>query len=112
MPRILKTWEKRGIRPKFHLSEQKPGKPVGSHSAFVSKIPKEFLEIPKKYGIAFDIILETKAKELAIGRLYRQYPKLKPKYTKDIPIELTDKIKKELALSDEPDEMANCMCNK
>lgn len=112
MPRILKTWEKRGIRPKVHLSEQKPNKPVGSHSVFVEKIPKEFLEIPKKYGVAFDIMMETKGKELAIGKLYRKYPKLKPKYTKDIPIELTKKIIKELELSEEPDDMANCMCDK
>lgn len=47
MPRILETWKKRGIRPKMHLSEQKPGKPIGSHSVFVEEIPQIMLDIPK-----------------------------------------------------------------
>lgn len=68
----------------------------------LEKIPKEFLEIPKKYGVSIDIMCEIKSKEIGIGRLYRQYPKLKPKYTKDIPIDLTKKIIKELELSEEP----------
>tara|TARA_B110000971_G_C19792292_1_gene400341 strand:+ start:159 stop:275 length:117 start_codon:yes stop_codon:yes gene_type:complete len=32
------------------------------------------VEIPKKYGIEFDIMIEAKCKELAIEKLYEKYP--------------------------------------
>jgi UV DNA damage endonuclease len=39
IPKVLKTWTKLGIRPKVHLSEQMPNKPVGTHSLFIERIP-------------------------------------------------------------------------
>ena len=73
IPKILKTWG--DIKPKFHISEQGTGK-VGHHSDFISDIPNELLEIPERYGINIDIMIEAKKKELAIFKLYDKYPYL------------------------------------
>ena len=73
IPQILETWSKRGIKPKFHVSEQGCGK-TGHHSEYIESIPQYLLEIPEKYGIEIDIMIEAKMKELAIKRLYEKYP--------------------------------------
>ena len=101
MPGILATWKYRNQRPKFHLSEQAPKKPVGSHSLFVNTIPKEFLEIPTKYNIEVDIMIEAKGKEIAIGRLYKKYPQLKPEFAEYIQTELPEKAIKDLGISED-----------
>lgn len=100
MPRILETFKKRGIRVKFHLSEQDPAKRTGAHAAFVKEIPKVFLEIPKSYGVQIDIMLESKAKEVSIGRLYKKYPKLKPIFAKPIPLDIPKGALKDLTEDD------------
>jgi UV DNA damage endonuclease len=69
----LETWLKKSLRPKFHISEQAPDKPVGAHSDFIKEFPIYYLEIPKKYGVGLDIMIEAKAKESAILKLYKQY---------------------------------------
>ena len=58
IPRILATWGTR--RPKFHLSEQYPGKVLGTHSMFIKKIPKILR------GLDIDLMLESKCKELTL----------------------------------------------
>lgn len=73
IPLILKTWERRGIKPKFHVSEQGSGK-IGHHSDYIETIPEYLLEIPEKYSIEIDIMIEAKMKELAIFHLYNKYP--------------------------------------
>ncbi len=73
IPLILKTWKKRGIKPKFHVSEQGSGR-IGHHSDFVEKLPNYLLEIPKKYKVNIDIMIEAKMKEQAIIKLYQKYP--------------------------------------
>lgn len=73
MPRILKTWSKLKLKPKFHLSEQHLEKRVGSHSDYVEKIPNLFLELPSKYGIQLDIMIEAKQKDLAVDKLHKKY---------------------------------------
>jgi len=73
MPDILASWTNRGIKPKFHVSEQGSGR-TGHHSDFIEVIPDYLLEIPGKYGIEIDIMIEAKAKEQAILRLYQKYP--------------------------------------
>ena len=73
IPLILETWKKRGIKPKFHVSEQGSGR-CGHHSDYIEEIPEYLLEIPEKYGINIDIMIEAKCKELAILKLYRKYP--------------------------------------
>jgi UV DNA damage endonuclease len=72
IPLILETWIKRNIKPKFHVSEQGSGR-TGHHSDFIEVIPKYLLEIPKKYNINIDIMIEAKAKEQAIFKLYDKY---------------------------------------
>lgn len=61
---ILKTWEKRNIKPKFHISEQGMGK-IGHHSDYIEKIP-DYL---KNIKVDIDIMVEAKMKELAIFKL-------------------------------------------
>jgi len=72
IPLILETWERRGIKPKFHVSEQGPGR-CGHHSNYIEVIPEYLLEIPKKYNTDIDIMIEAKMKELAIKKLYEKY---------------------------------------
>lgn len=70
---ILNTWEKRQIKPKFHISEQGTGR-IGHHSDYIQNIPDYLLNIPDKYNTNIDIMVEAKKKELAIFRLYKKYP--------------------------------------
>ena len=72
--RILDTWTN-GRRPKFHVSEQGTGK-IGHHSDYIEIIPDYLLNIPEKYGIKIDIMIEAKMKELSIQKLYEKYPQL------------------------------------
>ena len=78
---ILQTWKKRKIKPKFHVSEQGTGK-CGHHSDFIENLPNYMLEIPEKFDVDIDIMIEAKKKELAIFRLYKKYPKLNCKKKK------------------------------
>ena len=78
---ILDTWTKRGIKPKFHVSEQGSGR-TGHHSDYIETIPDYLLEIPKKYNINIDIMIEAKMKEKAIFKLYKKYPFLNCKKKK------------------------------
>ena len=81
IPLILETWKKRCIKPKFHISEQGSGK-TGHHSDYVEIIPDFLLEIPEKYNTNIDIMIEAKAKEKAIFKLYKKYPQLNCKIEK------------------------------
>ena len=75
IPEILKTWDNRNIKPKFHVSEQGSGR-CGHHSDYIETIPQYLLDIPEKYGFDIDIMIEAKKKELAIFKLYQKYPEL------------------------------------
>lgn len=75
IPKILKTWNKRNIKVKFHVSEQGAGK-IGHHSDYVEILPEYLLEIPEKYGQPIDIMIEAKMKEKSIMKLYEKYPYL------------------------------------
>lgn len=70
---ILETWWRRGIKPKFHVSEQGKGR-TGHHSDFIEIIPDYLLEIPEKFACDIDIMIEAKLKEQAIFKLYDKYP--------------------------------------
>lgn len=75
IPRILATWAARGIKPKFHVSEQGSGR-LGHHSDYITEIPKYLLDIPELYGTEVDIMIEAKMKEQAVLRLYARHPQL------------------------------------
>jgi len=78
IPLILNTWIRRNIKPKFHISEQKPDARIGAHSDYVQCIPDYLLEIKEKYGIDIDIMIEAKMKEKSVFKLYELYPELSP----------------------------------
>ena len=73
IPFILNTWKRKQIKPKFHVSEQGSGR-CGHHSDYIKVIPNYLLNIPEKYNTHIDIMIEAKAKELAILKLYEKYP--------------------------------------
>ena len=83
IPEILETWFKRGIKPKFHVSEQGSGK-IGHHSDYIETIPDYLLDIPEKYNQEIDIMIEAKMKEQAIFKLYNKYPFLNLKKKNNI----------------------------
>ena len=58
---ILETWKRKNIKPKFHVSEQGSGR-TGHHSDYIEEIPEYLMEIPKKYGVHIDIMIEAKKK--------------------------------------------------
>jgi len=74
IPRILNTFNKRHIKPKFHVSTQCCDKKIGAHSGYIDIIPEYLLNIKQP----IDIAVEAKMKELAIYDLYNKYPYLKP----------------------------------
>ena len=89
---ILETWKRRNIKPKFHVSEQGSGR-CGHHSDYVETIPEYLLEIPKKYNIDIDIMIEAKMKEQAIKKLYKKYPFLNClKKKKKLKLNIVNKI--------------------
>ena len=75
MHAVLETWWRRGIKPKFHVSEQGKGR-TGHHSDYIETIPDYLMEIPAKFGCDIDIMIEAKMKEQAIIALYKKYPML------------------------------------
>lgn len=75
IPFILDTWKSKNIKPKFHISEQGSGK-IGHHSDYIETIPQYILDIPEKFNIDIDIMVEAKMKEKAIFKLYQKYPYL------------------------------------
>lgn len=81
IPLILHTWKKRNIKPKFHVSEQGSGR-CGHHSDYIETIPNYLMEIPNKFNVNIDIMIEAKAKEQAIFQLYNKYPNLNCKIHK------------------------------
>lgn len=96
---ILETWRVRQIKPKFHVSEQGAGK-CGHHSDYIKQIPQYLLDIPDKYGVNIDIMIEAKCKEQSIMRLYEKYPELQiKKHTKNKSNKLNNKKKVKLICS-------------
>ena len=71
MSRIISTWTRRGIKPKCHLSEQRPGERKGAHSDCVSEIPRRLIDVAIEYGI--DIMLEVKHKDTCVISIYEKY---------------------------------------
>ena len=84
LPHVLETWTRRGMKPLFHIAEQRPDSRLGAHSDFIEKIPEYMLNIPDKYGLSVDIEVEAKMKEKAILKLYSIYPFLDKPCNKNI----------------------------
>ena len=90
IPLVLQTWIKRDIKPKFHISEQGSGR-CGHHSDYIENIPSYLMNIPNKYNIHIDIMIEAKKKEFAIFHLYKLYPILNCKTKKYIKFKIKTK---------------------
>lgn len=67
MDRVASTWRSRGLRPKCHYSEQKPGARDGAHSDCIERIPSRILEVAQSLGM--DIMLEVKDKDVCARRI-------------------------------------------
>ncbi len=72
LPDVLLTWSMRGIKPKFHISEQGSGR-IGHHSDFIECLPKHLIDLADK-GCEFDLMVEAKMKEQAVMMLRNRYP--------------------------------------
>ncbi|KAK0546826.1 hypothetical protein OC846_004356 [Tilletia horrida] len=70
IPEILEIWKERGIKPKFHLSEPRPGSKTHrerrAHSDRCTHLPAD---LPADA----DLMIEAKDKEQAVFELYRIY---------------------------------------
>ena len=64
IPAILDTWHRRGIKPKFHVSEQRENSQIGAHSDYITKLPDYLMKLKN-----IDIMIEAKMKEQAIFKL-------------------------------------------
>lgn len=75
--RVCSTWTRRGMIPKFHLSEQLRGERFGAHSLYIKEIPPWMFRIARTVNLPFvDLMLECKAKELALLKISKKYPGL------------------------------------
>ncbi|GAA5884798.1 hypothetical protein JCM16303_007272 [Sporobolomyces ruberrimus] len=70
MPRIVATWTRKGIRPKFHLSEPRRGAETlmerRAHADRCQNLPSPLPE-------DIDLMIEAKDKEQAVFHLFRRY---------------------------------------
>lgn len=76
MPRILNTWYKRNIKPKFHLSESREDVNLNSITSR-RKHSDIIFNIPKLLPDNIDLMLEAKLKEQSIFYLRKKYKNLK-----------------------------------
>jgi UV DNA damage endonuclease len=74
IPAIITSWKKRTI--KMHISEQHPHAPLASHSDYIATLPDFMLKFCSKYKRSLDLMIEAKAKELAVMRLRKKYSNL------------------------------------
>ena len=85
LPEILETWHNKGIKPKFHISEQDVDKRLGAHSFYIENIQEQLLEIPEKFKTNLDLMIEAKGKDLAIEKIIPEIslfmPRRKTSYT-------------------------------
>ncbi len=64
IPFVLKTWKRRGIKPKFHYSESEPG--CGDSLTERRKHSKVVQSLPKNHPEGVDLMIEAKDKEVSI----------------------------------------------
>ncbi|WP_002144702.1 UV DNA damage repair endonuclease UvsE [Bacillus cereus] len=70
IPMIFETWSHTNIPPKVHISSPKSEKEFRAHSNYIDlEFIKPFLHIAKKVDRNFDIMIESKQKDLALLQL-------------------------------------------
>lgn len=70
---VLKTWSRRFIKPKFHVSSQAINARIGAHSDMIVELPIWMVQMSRERGV--DIMIEAKAKEKAVEDLINRYYK-------------------------------------
>lgn len=76
-PEFSNTDRLKNRRMKIHISEQNPNGRRGNHSEYLSYVPKWTFDFVEEFGEGIDIMIEAKADELALQRLYKKYKIMK-----------------------------------
>lgn len=66
--RVMNIWKHRNIKPKIHISNQRPDSRLGSHSDCIENIPQDILDLCYEHSV--DIMLEVKHKDKCLFRIY------------------------------------------
>lgn len=70
LPAIFETWSHTNISPKVHISSPRSEKEFRAHAEYIDlEFIKPFLHIAKKNNHNFDIMIESKQKDLALFQL-------------------------------------------
>ncbi len=70
LPAIFETWSHTNISPKVHISSPRSEKEFRAHAEYIDlEFIKPFLHIAKKHNHNFDIMIESKQKDLALFQL-------------------------------------------
>ena len=79
LPRILKTWEGRGWKPKIHISSPRSDKEIRAHAANVDmEFILPFIQLLKSAGVEeIDFIIEAKNKDIAMLKLIEDLSSLR-----------------------------------
>ncbi|MBE7119400.1 UV DNA damage repair endonuclease UvsE [Bacillus cereus] len=73
LPAIFETWSHTNVPPKVHISSPKSEKEFRAHSDYIDlEFIKPFLHIAKKVDRNFDIMIESKQKNLALLQLIEE----------------------------------------
>lgn len=70
LPAIFETWSHTNISPKVHISSPRSEKEFRAHAEYIDlEFIKPFLHVAKKNNHNFDIMIESKQKDLALFQL-------------------------------------------
>jgi UV DNA damage endonuclease len=73
LPAIFETWSHTNVPPKVHISSPRSEKEFRAHSDYIDlEFIKPFLHIAKKIDRNFDIMIESKQKDLALLQLINE----------------------------------------
>jgi UV DNA damage endonuclease len=73
LPMIFKTWSHTNVLPKVHISSPRSEKEFRAHADYIDlEFIKPFLHIAKKVDRDFDIMIESKQKDLALLQLINE----------------------------------------
>ncbi|MDX5475836.1 MAG: UV DNA damage repair endonuclease UvsE [Bacillaceae bacterium] len=78
LPRVYRTWDKVGIRPKVHISSPIDDKKIRHHSDYVDlEFIKPFLKVAVDIGEDVDFMIEAKRKDLSALQLAEDIGKMR-----------------------------------
>ena len=78
LPAIFKTWDHTNTIPKVHISSPKSEKEFRSHANYIdATFIKPFLHITRELNQDFDIMIESKQKDLALFQLVNELASIK-----------------------------------